>query len=102
MSDEVSGELFAEGELPGDGTWSDESDWELSELIGEEEAAATEKLPVVAIVVPAGHGTHRSRGLLPERVQRSAGTTSRAKNSRWSRSDMSRSCRYTRWIPASV
>lgn len=50
MSDEVSGELFAEGELPGDGTWSDESDWELSELIGEEEAAAAEKLPVVAIV----------------------------------------------------
>lgn len=50
MSDEISGEAFADGELPGDGTWSDEADWELSELIGEEEAAATEKLPVVAIV----------------------------------------------------
>lgn len=49
MSDEVFTDA-AEGELPGDGTWSDESDWELSELIGEEEAAAQEKLPVVAIV----------------------------------------------------
>ncbi|GAC56013.1 GTPase Der [Gordonia hirsuta DSM 44140 = NBRC 16056] len=46
----MSDEIFDEGALPGDGTWSDEADWELSDFVIDEDGGETEKLPVVAIV----------------------------------------------------
>ncbi|WP_448221210.1 ribosome biogenesis GTPase Der [Gordonia iterans] len=52
MSDEVFDDaaIPAEGALPGDGTWSDESEWDLSEFADGDIEATSEKLPVVAIV----------------------------------------------------
>ncbi|AVM00871.1 ribosome biogenesis GTPase Der [Gordonia iterans] len=52
MSDEVFDDaaIPVEGALPGDGTWSDESDWDLSEFADGDVEATAEKLPVVAIV----------------------------------------------------
>ncbi|WP_439029008.1 ribosome biogenesis GTPase Der [Gordonia terrae] len=47
MSDNYDGDLTA---LPGDGTWSDESDWQLTDVGGADEAAGGEHMPVVAIV----------------------------------------------------
>ncbi|MFM9377902.1 ribosome biogenesis GTPase Der [Gordonia sp. VNK21] len=51
MSDEMFDAEFSDGaDLAGDGTWSDESDWDLSDFVTEAEAAENVKLPVVAIV----------------------------------------------------
>ncbi len=52
MSDEVFDDaaMPVDGALPGDGTWSDESDWDLSEFADGDVEATAEKLPVVAIV----------------------------------------------------
>nr|WP_223205408.1 ribosome biogenesis GTPase Der [Gordonia jinghuaiqii] len=36
--------------LPGDGTWSDESDWQLTDVDGGEGAAGVEHMPVLAVV----------------------------------------------------
>lgn len=55
MSDEVfeagdfgGGEIG--GEFTGDGTWSDESDWDLADFVTGDDQDTAEKLPVVAIV----------------------------------------------------
>lgn len=52
MSDEIfAGDTLGDGQVAGDGTWSDESEWDLSEfLTDDEEIGEAEKLPVVAIV----------------------------------------------------
>ncbi|OCH82285.1 ribosome biogenesis GTPase Der [Gordonia sp. UCD-TK1] len=47
MSDDYSNDLAA---LPGDGTWSDESDWQLTDVGGADDASGVEHMPVVAIV----------------------------------------------------
>ncbi|MEY1675176.1 ribosome biogenesis GTPase Der [Gordonia sp. ABKF26] len=47
MSDNYSDDLTA---LPGDGTWSDESDWQLTDVGGSDDASGVEHMPVVAIV----------------------------------------------------
>ena len=47
MSDNYSDDLTA---LPGDGTWSDESDWQLTDVGGADDASGVEHMPVVAIV----------------------------------------------------
>ena len=47
MTDNLDGDLAA---LPGDGTWSDESDWELGQVDGFDGAADVEHMPVLAIV----------------------------------------------------
>ncbi|MCX2754792.1 ribosome biogenesis GTPase Der [Gordonia sp. 4N] len=47
MSDDYSNDLAA---LPGDGTWSDESDWQLTDVAGADDASGVEHMPVVAIV----------------------------------------------------
>ena len=47
MSDDYSNDLAA---LPGDGTWSDESDWQLTDVGGADDASGVEHIPVVAIV----------------------------------------------------
>ncbi|QIK47705.1 ribosome biogenesis GTPase Der [Gordonia hongkongensis] len=47
MSDDYSNDLAA---LPGDGTWSDESDWQLTDVGGADDASGVEHTPVVAIV----------------------------------------------------
>ncbi|ACY22029.1 ribosome-associated GTPase EngA [Gordonia bronchialis DSM 43247] len=47
MTDNLDGDLAA---LPGDGTWSDESDWELGQADGFDGAADVEHMPVLAIV----------------------------------------------------
>ncbi|MFT3715329.1 MAG: ribosome biogenesis GTPase Der [Gordonia sp. (in: high G+C Gram-positive bacteria)] len=53
MSDDVFddfGDDFADPSLAGDGTWSDESDWDLSDFLDDEALAEETRLPVVAIV----------------------------------------------------
>ncbi|MBD0862742.1 ribosome biogenesis GTPase Der [Gordonia sp. zg691] len=47
MSDNYETDLAA---LPGDGTWSDESDWQLTDVDGGEGAAGVEHMPVLAVV----------------------------------------------------
>lgn len=47
MTDNLDGDLAP---LPGDGIWSDESDWQLSEFGGEDGAGEVEHMPVLAIV----------------------------------------------------
>ncbi|MCR5976813.1 ribosome biogenesis GTPase Der [Gordonia jinghuaiqii] len=47
MSDNYETDLAA---LPGDGTWSDESDWQLTDVEGGEGAAGVEHMPVLAVV----------------------------------------------------
>lgn len=47
MSDNFETDLAA---LPGDGTWSDESDWQLADVEGADGVAEVEHMPVVAIV----------------------------------------------------
>ncbi|AFR49328.1 MULTISPECIES: ribosome biogenesis GTPase Der [Gordonia] len=47
MSDNYSDDLTA---LPGDGTWSDETDWQLTDVGGADDASGVEHMPVVAIV----------------------------------------------------
>ncbi|MFT3662167.1 MAG: ribosome biogenesis GTPase Der [Gordonia sp. (in: high G+C Gram-positive bacteria)] len=51
MSDEMFDDAgFADAAASGDGTWSDESDWDLSDFADAADEATAEKLPVVAIV----------------------------------------------------
>ncbi|MET9198946.1 ribosome biogenesis GTPase Der [Gordonia sp. NPDC003585] len=47
MTDNLDGDLAP---LPGDGIWSDESDWQLSDFGGEDGAGEVEHMPVLAIV----------------------------------------------------
>ncbi|WP_232716452.1 ribosome biogenesis GTPase Der [Gordonia metallireducens] len=47
MSDNFETDLAA---LPGDGIWSDESDWQLADVEGADGAAEVEHMPVLAIV----------------------------------------------------
>ncbi|MBM7369443.1 ribosome biogenesis GTPase Der [Gordonia hydrophobica] len=49
MTDDVSTE-YADPNLAGDGTWSDEGDWDLSDFLTDGEAGGAAVLPVVAIV----------------------------------------------------
>ena len=49
MSDDFSTE-FADPNLAGDGTWSDEGDWDLSDFVTDDAAGESAALPVVAIV----------------------------------------------------
>ncbi|MGB3884948.1 ribosome biogenesis GTPase Der [Gordonia sp. (in: high G+C Gram-positive bacteria)] len=51
MTDDFSTEFeYADPNLSGDGTWSEEGDWDLSEFLTDEDTAAGTALPVLAIV----------------------------------------------------
>lgn len=49
MTDDFSTE-FADPNLAGDGTWSDEGEWNLSDFIGDDVVGESAALPVVAVV----------------------------------------------------
>ncbi|WP_228831776.1 GTPase, partial [Nocardia elegans] len=41
---------MSEDVLAGDGVWSDESDWEIADLDGEQEGEAQQAMPTLAVV----------------------------------------------------
>ncbi len=47
---DLGGGDFGGGEYAGDGTWNDESDWDLADFVTGDDEGLAEKLPVVAIV----------------------------------------------------